>query len=123
MRGGLTKNSQEGPWYLTKLFSVILTWAASGASALAWGGVLRFGSLVLQARANFGPQWIAQDIHAKEIYALHELLEAFWKEFLGRLSHTQVNEDVDNFTAVHNFRRGRARDATVHSLLRALFDL
>ena len=31
--------------------------------------------------------------------------------------------DADNFTVVHIFREGRARDATVHRLLRALFDL
>ncbi|CAM9336164.1 unnamed protein product, partial [Ascophyllum nodosum] len=37
--GGLTEHSQEGPWYLAKHFSVVLTRAASDASALAWGGV------------------------------------------------------------------------------------
>ena len=121
--GGLTEHSQEGPWYLAKHFSVVLTRAASDASALAWGGVLRFASLVFQAGADFGPQWIARDIHVKEIYALHELLQAFCKEFPDRLSRAQVIADVDNFTVVHNFRKGRARDATVHSLLRALFDL
>ena len=121
--GGLTEHSQEGPWYLAKHFSVVLTRAASGASALAWGGVLRFASLVFQAGADFGPQWIARDIHVEEIYALHELLQAFCKEFPGRLSRVQVIADVDNFTVVHNFRKGRARDATVHCLLRALFDL
>ena len=121
--GGLTEHSQEGPWYLAKHFSVVLTRVASDASALAWGGVLRFASLVFQAGADFGPQWIARDIHVKEIYALHELLQAFCKEFPGRLSRAQVIADVDNFTVVHNFRKGRARDATVHSLLRALFDL
>ena len=33
--GGLTENSQEGPWYLAKHFSVVLTRAAPDASALA----------------------------------------------------------------------------------------
>ena len=32
-------------------------------------------------------------------------------------------EDVDNFTVVHNFRKVRVRDATVHRLSRPLFDL
>ena len=43
--------------------------------------------------------------------------------FPSQLSRAQVIADVDNFTVVHNFRKGRARDATVHRLLRALFDL
>ena len=120
---GLTENAQEGPWYLAKHFAVILTRAASDASSVAWGGVLRFASLVFQAGADFGPEWMARDIHVKEMYALHELLQVFCKEFPGRLARAQVVADVDNLTVVHNFRKGRARDATVHRLLRALFDL
>ena len=77
--GGLTENSQKGLWYLAKHFSVVLTRATSDASALAWGGVLRFLSLVFLAGANSGPQWIAPDIHVKEIYALHELLQPLCK--------------------------------------------
>ena len=121
--GRLTENSQEGPWYLAKHFFVVLTRAASDASALAWGGVLRFASLLFQAGADFGPQWIARDIHVKKIYTLHELLQAFCEEFPGRLSRPQVIADVDNFTVAHNFRKGWSRDATVHRLLRAFFDL
>ena len=102
---GLTENSQEGPWYLAKHFSVVLTRAASDASALAWGGVLRFSSLVFQAGTDFGQQWIARDIQV--IYALHELLQVFCKEFPGRLPRAQVIADVDNFEVVHNFRKGR----------------
>ena len=67
--GGLTENSQEGLWYLAKHFTVVLTRASSDASALAWGGVLRFASLVSQAGASY-PQWIARDIHVKEMYVL-----------------------------------------------------
>ncbi|CAN0429763.1 unnamed protein product [Ascophyllum nodosum] len=120
---GLTENAQEGPWYLAKHFAVVLTRAASDASSVAWGGVLRFASLVFQAGADFGLEWMARDIHVKEMYALHELLQVFCKEFPGRLARAQVIADVDNLTVVHNFRKGRARDATVHRLLRALFDL
>ena len=57
------------------------------------------------------------------MYALYELLQAFCKEFPGRLAGAQVVADVDNPTVVHNSRKVRARDATVHRLLRALFDL
>ena len=57
------------------------------------------------------------------MYALHELLQVFCKEFPCRLARAQVVADVDKLTVVHNFRKGRARDATVHRLLRALFDL
>ncbi|CAM9352470.1 unnamed protein product, partial [Ascophyllum nodosum] len=89
---GLTENSQEGPWYLAKHFSVVLTRAASDASALAWGGVLRFSSLVFQAGTDFGQQRIARDIQV--IYALHELLQVFCKEFPGRLPRAQVIADV-----------------------------
>ena len=120
---GLTENAQEGPWYLAKHFTVVLTRAASDASSVAWGGVLRFASLVFQAGADFGPEWMARDIHVEEMYALHELLQVFCKEFPGRLARAQVVADVDNLTVVHNFRKGRARDATFHRLLRALFDL
>ena len=120
---GLTENAQEGPWYLATHFAVVLTRAASDASSVAWGGVLRFASLVFQAGADFGPEWMARDIHVKEMYALRELLQTFCKEFPGRLARAQVVADVDNLTVVHNFRKGRARDATVHRLLRALFDL
>ena len=66
---------------------------------------------------------MARDIHVKEMYALHELLQVLCKEFPGRLARAQVVADVDNLMVVHNFRKGRARDATVHRLLRALFDL
>ena len=120
---GLTENAQEGPWYLAKHFAVVLTRAVSDASSVAWGGVLRFASLVFQAGADFGPEWMARGIHVKEMYALHELLQVFCKEFPGRLARAQVVADVDNLTVVHNFRKGRARDATVRRLLRALFDL
>ena len=121
--GGLTENAQEGPWYLAKHFVVVLMRAASDASSVAWGGVLRFASLVFQAGADFGPERMARDIHVKEMYALHELSQVFCKEFPGRLARAQVVADVDNLTVVHNFRKGRARDATVHRLLRAVFDL
>ena len=57
------------------------------------------------------------------MYTLHELSQVFCKEFPGRLARAQVVTDVDNLTVVHNVRKGRARDATVHRLLRALFDL
>ena len=87
------------------------------------GAGCSFASLVFQAGADFGPQWIARDIHVKEIYALHELLQAFCKVFPGRLSRAQVIADVDKLTVVRNVWKGRARDATVHRLLRALFDL
>ena len=102
---------------------MVLTRAASYASALAWGGVIHFASLVFQAGADFGLQWIARDIHVKEIHALRKLRQAFYKEFPGRLSRAQVIADVDNFMVVHNIRKGRARDATVHRLLLALFGL
>ena len=121
LRGGLTENSSEGPWYLAKHFSVVLTRVPADASALTWDGVLSFASLVFQVGVNFGPQWIARDIHVKEIYALHDLLQAFCKEFPWRLSRAQII--VDNFTVVHNSRKGRARNTTIHRLLRALFNL
>ena len=85
--------------------------------------MLRFASLVFQVGADFGSQWITRDIHVEEVYALLELLQAFCKEFPGRLSRAQVIADVSNFTVVHNFRKGRTTDVTVHRLLRALFDL
>ena len=66
---------------------------------------------------------MARDIHVKEMYALHELSQVFCKEFPGRLARAQVVADVDNLTVVHNFRKDWARDATVHRLLRAVFDL
>ena len=62
---GLTENAQVGPWYLAKYFAVVLTRAASDASSVAWGGVLRFAVLVFQAGADFGPEWMAHDIHVK----------------------------------------------------------
>ena len=45
------------------------------------------------------------------------------KSLSGRLSRAQVIADVDIFTVVHNVRKGQARDATVHRLLRAFSDL
>ena len=121
---GLTEKLQEGPFYLAKHFGVVLTRAAFDASYLAWGGVLRFASAVFQAGADFHPEWIARGIHVKEMYALQELLQqAFCKEFPGRLSRAQVVADVNNFTVVHYFKKGRARNATVHPLLCALIDL
>ena len=118
---GLTENSQEGLWYLAKIFA--LTQAATDASAIAWGSVLCFAMLVVQAGADFGSQWIARDIHVKEMYALHEVLQAFCTALPGRLSRVQVIINVDNFTTVHNVRKGRARDVALHTLLRALFKL
>ena len=53
---GLTQKLQEGPFYLANHFVVVLTRATSDASYLAWGGVLRFASLVFQAGADFGPE-------------------------------------------------------------------
>ena len=121
---GLTEKLQERPFYPAKHFAVVLTKAASHASYLAWGGVLRFASLVFQAGADFGPEWIVRGIHVKEMYSLQvSLQEAFCKEFPGRLSRAQVVADVDTFTVVHNFRKGRARNGTVHPLLCALIDL
>ena len=82
-----------------------LSRAASEASAISLSGVLRFASLVFESGVEFGPQWVARDIHVKEIYTLHNLLliQAFFEEFLGRLSRAQVIADVDNFTVVQNF--------------------
>ena len=120
---GLTENAQAGPWYLAKHFAVVLKRAASDASSVAWGKVLRFASLVFQAGSYFGPEWMARDTHVKEMYALHELLQVFCKEFPGRLARAQMVADVDNLTVVQNFRKGRVRDAAVHPLLRVLFDL
>ena len=56
---------------------------------------------------------MARGTHVKDIYALFELLQAFC---------TQVIAGVDNFTVVHNVWKGRAKGATVHRLLRPLFD-
>ena len=78
---------------------------------------------MFQVGEDFGPEWMAHDIHVKEMDALHELLQAFCKEYPGRLARAQVVADVDNLTVVHNFRKGRAKDTSVHRLLRALFDL
>ena len=63
---GLTETSQEGPWYFAKHFSVVLTWTASDASAIAWGRVLRFASLVFQAGADFGPKGVGCNIYVKK---------------------------------------------------------
>ena len=65
---------------------------------------------------------MARDTHVKDTYTLFKLLQALCKAFSCRLSCTQVIADVDNFAAVHNVWKGRAKDATVHRLSRALFD-
>ena len=120
---GLIETSQDGPWSLPKNFAVEITRAAWDASVIAWGGVLRFVTLVFKAGANFDPQRILRHFQVKIMYILHEALQEFCKAFLGRLSHAQMAANADNSIVVQNVRNRRRKDATVHSLLRALFEL
>ena len=57
------------------------------------------------------------------MYVRHEYCKYFCIAFLGRLSRAQGIADDGSANVAHTFSKGEARDASVHSLLRALLDL
>ena len=63
----------------------ILLWNSHGlrrtCSLYRRVALFAFATLVFQAGVDFGSQWIARNICFKELYALRELLQAFYIAF------------------------------------------
>lgn len=119
----LEPKTHQGPWFKARHFTAALTVGATDASSNAFGGVIRMPHGLFEAGGDFPSDWLPRHINAKEMFALHEVLEQFCTIHPDALRRAQVVLDVDNQSVVHAFRRGRARDPQAHALLIKLFRL
>ena len=90
---------------------------ASDAPSEAWGGLIRTpGSPKFSAIGDFPEEWASCHINVKEAYALLEILKLFCKENPRQLAGTRTVMDVDSKTLYLTFRKGSARNSTMHAI-------
>ena len=109
------------PWYKASHRVLTLT-GASDASPEAWGGLIRIpGSPDFSAMGDFPEEWASRHINVQEAYALLETLKLFCKGKMRQLAGTRTVVDVDNKTLYLAFRKGSARNNTMHAIVSQLF--
>ena len=118
----ITTTTHEGPWQRARHFRAELTFGASDASSLAWGGVV-YAVGEFRAGGVFPPDWLPRHINRKEMYALYHLLLQLCEAHPEVLRRGQVRIDVDNQAVVGSFNRGRAKNRAAHDLLIQMFNL
>ena len=119
----ISASTHEGPWQRARHFVAELTFGASDASSIAWGGVVFAFFGEFRAGGVFPQEWLRAHINQKEMYALYHLLLQFCESHPETLRRAQVRIDVDNQAVVGSFNRGRAKNPGSHKLLIDLFDL
>ena len=109
------------PWYRAAHRMLILT-GATDTSSEAWGGLIRApGSPDFSAMGDFPEEWTGRHINVQEAYALLETLKLFCKEKPRQLAGTRTVIDVDNKTLYYAFKKGNARNSTMHAIISQLF--